>query len=203
MNHLFGGYMIGTLAAGVFMLAFARQCSKIVYINPLIWIPPMLGLAVWAVLASRYYNTVWEDISVLVACGILGLICKNWKFSRPALLMSYILFPRMEEGYLQLTGIFFWDDFDAIADWWYKGDTTAQSSGKRTAHSCPPTTINSACSTANGSCVLPSVLLGRRSMAQMASSKSAGCTTMHWLVERILNLATAADAPLHARASVR
>ena len=51
-------------------------------------------------------------------------ICKNWKFSRPALLMSYILFPRLEEGYLQLTGVFFWDDFDAIALWWNKGDTT-------------------------------------------------------------------------------
>ena len=38
--------------------------------------------------------------------------------------MSYILFPRMEEGYLQLTGIFFWDDFDAIALWWNKGDTS-------------------------------------------------------------------------------
>ena len=54
----------------------------------------------------------------------VGIICKNWKFSRPALLMSYILFPRLEEGYLQLTGVFFWDDFDAIALWWNKGDTT-------------------------------------------------------------------------------
>tara|TARA_B000000557_G_C20396560_1_gene284542 strand:- start:63 stop:515 length:453 start_codon:yes stop_codon:yes gene_type:complete len=106
------------------MLAFARQCSKIVYINPLYWIPPMLGLTIWAVLASRYYNTVWEDLSILLIFGVIGLICKNWKFSRPALLMSYILFPRLEEGYLQLTGVFFWDDFDAIALWWNKGDTT-------------------------------------------------------------------------------
>ena len=124
MNHLFGGYMIGTLLAGILMLAFARQCSKIVYINPLYWIPPMLGLTIWAVLASRYYNTVWEDLSILLIFGVIGLICKNWKFSRPALLMSYILFPRLEEGYLQLTGVFFWDDFDAIALWWNKGDTT-------------------------------------------------------------------------------
>ena len=65
MNHLFGGYMIGTLAAGVFMLAFARQCSKIVYINPLIWIPPMwidsLGSVSKSVLQyrlGRFINTL-------------------------------------------------------------------------------------------------------------------------------------------------
>lgn len=124
INHMLGGYMIGTLLAGVLMLFFARQCSKIVYINPLYWIPPMLGLTIWAVLASRYYNSVWEDLTVLLIFGIIGFICKNWKFSRPALLMSYILFPRIEEGYLQLTGIFFWDDFDAIKAWWSTGDTT-------------------------------------------------------------------------------
>lgn len=124
MNHLLGGYMVGTAAAGVLMLMFARQCSKIVYMKPIYWIPPMLGLTIWAVLASRYYGTVWEDLTVLVVFGVIGMLCKNLKFSRPALLMSYILFPRLEEGFLQLTGIFFWDDFEAIATWWNTGDTT-------------------------------------------------------------------------------
>jgi TctA family transporter len=124
MGHLLWGYMAGTLFAGIGMLAFARQCSKIVYINPLYWIPPMLGLTIWAVLASRYYNTVWEDLTILVLIGILGCICKNWRFSRPALLMSYILFPRIEESWLQLTGVFFWDDFEAIGEYFSTGDTT-------------------------------------------------------------------------------
>lgn len=124
MNHMLGGYMIGTFAAGVLMLYFARQCSKIVYINPLYWIPPMLALTIWAVLASRYYVTVWEDLTVLLIFGIIGLICRNYKYSRPALLMSYILFPRIEESYMQLTGIFFWDDFEAIGLWWNTGDAT-------------------------------------------------------------------------------
>ena len=124
INHLFGGYMIGTLLAGVIMLFFARQFSKIVYLKPLYWIPPMLGLIIWSVLASRYYSSVWEDLTVLVIFGMIGFLCKKYKFSRPALLMSYILFPRIEESYLQLTGIFFWDDFEAIGQWLSNGDTT-------------------------------------------------------------------------------
>jgi len=107
--------MFGTFFAGVLMLVFARWCCKIVYINPLYWIPPMLALTIWAVLASRFYASVYEDLTMLVVFGIIGMICKYGKFSRPALLMSYILFPRIEGSYLQLSNVFFYDDIVAVS----------------------------------------------------------------------------------------
>jgi len=115
MNSLLGGYMFGTFFAGVLMLVFARWCCKIVYINPLYWIPPMLALTIWAVLASRFYASVYEDLTMLVIFGIIGMIAKYGKFSRPALLMSYILFPRIEGSYLQLSNVFFYDDIQSVS----------------------------------------------------------------------------------------
>ena len=75
----------------------------------------MLALTIWAVLASRFYASVYEDLTMLVVFGIIGMICKYGKFSRPALLMSYILFPRIEGSYLQLSNVFFYDDIVAVS----------------------------------------------------------------------------------------
>ena len=114
ISHLLGGYMLGTLFAGILMIAFARQCTKIVYFPARYWMPPMLALTIWAVLASRYYVNVWEDLLMLCVFGIIGFMCRHWKFSRPGLLMAYILFERIETSIYQLTGIFFWKDLKAF-----------------------------------------------------------------------------------------
>ena len=114
IDHLIGGYMIGTAFAGVVMLLFARQFTKIVYINPRYYMPVMLALTVWAVLASRYYASVWEDLSLLAVFGAIGFACKKYKFSRPAMLMAFILWDRVETSLNQMAYIFFWDDLKAV-----------------------------------------------------------------------------------------
>jgi TctA family transporter len=107
ITHLFGGYMLGTLIAGIVMLIFARHFTKIVYIKPIYWMVPMGLLTIWAVLASRYYVD-WEiDLIVLLLFSILGYTMKHLKFSRPALLMAFVLFDRIETSWLQINGLYF------------------------------------------------------------------------------------------------
>ena len=52
---------------------------------------------------------------MLVVFGAIGMCCKYGKFSRHALLMAYILFPRIEASYLQLSNVFFYDDIKSVS----------------------------------------------------------------------------------------
>jgi TctA family transporter len=118
ITHLFGGYMLGTLIAGIVMLIFARHFTKIVYIKPIYWMVPMGLLTIWAVLASRYYVD-WEiDLIVLLLFSILGYTMKHLKFSRPALLMAFVLFDRIETSWLQINGLYFNNNSFIYNDIW-------------------------------------------------------------------------------------
>jgi len=115
ITHLFGGYMLGTLIAGIVMIAFARQFTKIVYIKPVYWMIPMGLLTIWAVLASRYYVDVGADLFMLLLFSILGFTMKHLKFSRPALLMAFVLSDRIETSWYQITGIYFRPEYLVLA----------------------------------------------------------------------------------------
>ena len=52
---------------------------------------------------------------MLVIFGAIGMVCKYGKISRPALLMAYILFPRIEASYLQLSNVFFYEDIQSVS----------------------------------------------------------------------------------------
>ena len=109
IDSLLNGYMWGTLISGIVMLVFARHLSKVIYIPPYYWMPPMLAIVLWGVLSSRHYNSVWEDLTMLGVFSIIGLVMKNLKFSRPCMLIAFILFDRIETSMYQLYGIFFQD----------------------------------------------------------------------------------------------
>lgn len=118
IDHLFGGYMLGTLIAGFIMLLFARHLSKIVYYPIKYWLPPMFLLTIWAVLSNRNYVSVQEDLITLVLLGMLGLLLRKYKFSRPALLMSFILFDKVESSIYQMGGIYFSKGFTFNNELW-------------------------------------------------------------------------------------
>ena len=109
INCLLNGYMWGTLIAGIVMLVFARHLTKIIYIPVKYWMPPMMIIIMWGVLSSRHYNSVWEDLTMLGVFSIIGLIMKKFEYSRPCMLIAFILFERIETSMYQLYGIFFQD----------------------------------------------------------------------------------------------
>tara|TARA_B100000959_G_scaffold160504_2_gene168113 strand:- start:832 stop:2343 length:1512 start_codon:yes stop_codon:yes gene_type:complete len=109
INCLLSGYMWGTLISGIVMLIFARHLSKVIYIPAKYWMPPMMITVIWAVISSRHYNTVWEDLFMLSIFSVIGFIMKKYKFSRPCALVAFILFKRIETSMYQLDGIYFSD----------------------------------------------------------------------------------------------
>ena len=106
IHHLVGGYMLGTLFAGVFMIIFAKKLSSVVHIRH--WQYPMTALVIWGVLSSQYYIDVPQNLIALALFGILGWFMKRWYFSRPALLLAFILCDRFEKSWLQMEGIYFY-----------------------------------------------------------------------------------------------
>ena len=106
LDHLFGGFLVGTLLTGIVCLVFTRFISKVVYFPARYWVTPLFILTIWAVVASRYYAYLYEDILTLGLFGILGFIMTKYKFSRPAFLMAFILAERFEGSFLQTIGIF-------------------------------------------------------------------------------------------------
>ncbi|SVD96896.1 uncharacterized protein METZ01_LOCUS449750, partial [marine metagenome] len=113
LNHIFSGFMVGTLLTGIVCLVFTRYISKVVYFPARYWVTPLFLLTIWAVVASRYYAFLYEDILTLGIFGVLGFVMFKYKFSRPAFLMSYILAERFESSFFQTIGLF---EFSTLID---------------------------------------------------------------------------------------
>jgi len=64
---------------------------------------PLTALVIWT---SVQYTGGWEDYVVLAIMSIIGLICKYGKFSRPALLIGFILSDRIEGLTIQMTTLY-------------------------------------------------------------------------------------------------
>jgi TctA family transporter len=66
---------------------------------------PVLAVIVWT---SVQYTGGWEDYAVLCLATVLGLACRHWRFSRPALVIGFVLADKLEAMTLQLTALYTW-----------------------------------------------------------------------------------------------
>jgi TctA family transporter len=66
---------------------------------------PVLAVIVWT---SVQYTGGWEDYVMLGLASVLGLLCRQWRFSRPALVIGFVLADKLEAMTLQLTALYTW-----------------------------------------------------------------------------------------------
>ena len=52
------------------------------------------------------YTGGWEDLVILIAFSLLGIGAKRYKFSRPAMLMAFILADKVEGLTLQVINLY-------------------------------------------------------------------------------------------------
>lgn len=97
------GFMWGTVIVGVFCLMFTRYISLIAYVPYKYYLPFLLAFIVWACVQ---YTGGWEDYAVLVIFSVVGIAAKRFKFSRPAILIAFILADRVEALTIQLTSLY-------------------------------------------------------------------------------------------------
>ena len=94
------GFMWATVLVGVICIAFNRYIAKICYVPYKYYFPLIVAFIVWACVQ---YTGGWEDYAILGICSALGYFAKKYKFSRPAMLMAFILAMKVEALTIQMT----------------------------------------------------------------------------------------------------
>ena len=97
------GFMYGTLIVAVICLLCTRHIARIATVPYKYYFPFLLAFVTWACVQ---YTGGWEDYLILIICSVIGLFAKQYKFSRPALLIGFILSERIENLTIQLTSIY-------------------------------------------------------------------------------------------------
>ena len=104
------GFMWATIIVGIVCILFNRYIALITYVPYKYYFPLLVVFIVWACVQ---YTGGWEDYAILGICTLLGVLAKKYKFSRPALLMAFILADKVEALTIQLTRLY---TFDKLLD---------------------------------------------------------------------------------------
>ena len=97
------GFMWATVLVGVICITFNRYIAKICYVPYKYYFPLIVAFIVWACVQ---YTGGWEDYAILGICSALGYFAKKYKFSRPAMLMAFILAMKVEALTIQMTTLY-------------------------------------------------------------------------------------------------
>ena len=97
------GFMSATVLVGLLCLFLTPFIARIAQVPYKYYFPLLAG---FIILACVQYTGGWEDYAVLFGCSLLGILSKNYKFSRPAMLFGFILAERIEQLTIQLTTLY-------------------------------------------------------------------------------------------------
>ena len=103
---LAAGFVGGSIIVGVVSIFFMRYIVKILEIPYWIYATIILAIIVWA---NTQYTGGWQDYAMLGLTGLLGIACKYFDISRPALLVTYVVAERLEGYILQTNQLYTWD----------------------------------------------------------------------------------------------
>jgi len=105
-SSLFIGFMGATVLVAVICLLFTRWIAYITHVPYWIYGPFLLLFVTWACVQ---YTGGWEDYVILFLCSVLGILAKHFKFSRPAMLIGFILAERIESLSIQMLALYTMD----------------------------------------------------------------------------------------------
>jgi TctA family transporter len=97
------GFLGATIIVAVVSILAINLICKITAVPYKYYFPLLLGIITWA---CMQYTGGWEDLAMLIIFSILGLGMKRYKYSRPAMLMAFILADKIENLTLQLTAFY-------------------------------------------------------------------------------------------------
>ena len=103
----FNSMSLGFLGATIIVMAICLLLNR--YLHLISAIPyryysvVVLGCVIWA---SVQYTGGWEDYVILVLASALGIACKKYHFSRPSLLVAFILSDRVEALTVQVADLY-------------------------------------------------------------------------------------------------
>jgi TctA family transporter len=85
-------FLLGTVITAVICYGLSYFAGWVTRVPYIYYFPFILATIVWATLQ---YTGSWQDIAMLTMCSALGLLCKKFQISRPALLIGFLLSDRI------------------------------------------------------------------------------------------------------------
>jgi len=105
-NAMSLGFLAATLLTGIICLFTIKYISRIVYVPYKYYFPIILSLIVWATYTSGFGTYGIENVVLLIVFTIVGYMAKVYEFSRPALMIGFILGYKIEELTIQTFQLF-------------------------------------------------------------------------------------------------
>ena len=107
-NSLAFGYIFGTVGVALLSIFLYKYILKLLEVPFWIYATFILGVIVYA---NMQYTGGWEDLALLAILSAIGVVCKMFNISRPAILVAYVVAFKIDEyfwGTLQLYGYKQW-----------------------------------------------------------------------------------------------
>jgi len=100
------GFLAATLLTGIICLFSIKYITRIAYVPFKYYFPVILALIVWATWTSGFSTYGMENVILLAFFTGLGLLMKKYQFSRPALMIGFMLGYKIEELAIQTFQLF-------------------------------------------------------------------------------------------------
>lgn len=97
------GFLCGTIIVAIICILAMPTIASFTQIPFKYYAPFLVAFIIWACVQ---YTGGWEDYLMVGLCTILGLLAKHYQFSRPALLIGFLLSERIENLTLQMTDLY-------------------------------------------------------------------------------------------------
>lgn len=97
------GFLGATIIVALICMFLIKPISKLAAVPYKYYFPVLLALIIFT---SMQYTGGWEDLAMLAIFSCIGFAMRHYKFSRPAMLIGYILAEKVEGLTLQITGLY-------------------------------------------------------------------------------------------------
>lgn len=104
---LASSYMWSMILTFILSIVFIRYAALITNIPFKYYFWILLALITWSCVQ---YTGYWEDFAILGACIAMGVLAKNLKFSRAAIIIGFVLSDRIESTFRQYSTLYQWQD---------------------------------------------------------------------------------------------
>lgn len=99
-----GGSFIAATVLVLFISMFTTKIIvKLLEIPYWAYAAIILGVIIWS--CFEYTGTI-NDFYILILCSVLGIACKHFEISRPAVMVAFILVDRLEKYAIQTMALF-------------------------------------------------------------------------------------------------
>ena len=92
-KYLATGFLGGTALVGLLCVFLSKPITMLLKVPTKIYAPLILLLICWA---CYQISHTYFDIVILAVCSAIGLISKRLELNRPAMLLAFILFAKIE-----------------------------------------------------------------------------------------------------------